>query len=115
VIESWSGYFILTTPEGEPAKLESKEEEAYADAHTHVPHLKRDFTPYGKTFFGFYTGTKDPYPGFVSDNEQFARELTAAGIPHVFKLYEGAHDQDFWNEHQDEWLGGAVDRLDRPR
>jgi putative tributyrin esterase len=115
VIESWSGYFILTTPEGEPAKLESKEEEAYADAHTHVPHLKRDFTAYGKTFFGFYTGTKDPYPGFVDDNEQFARELTAAGIPHVFKLYEGAHDQDFWNEHQDDWLGGAVDRLDKPR
>jgi len=115
VIESWSGYFILTTPTGEPAKLESAEDEAYADAHTHVPHLKQDFAPYGKTFFGFYTGTKDPYPGFVADNKRFARELTAAGVPHVFRLYEGAHNQDFWNEHQDDWLGRAVDRLDRPQ
>jgi enterochelin esterase-like enzyme len=114
VIESWSGYFILTDPDGNPAKLDATEE-AYSDAHTHVPHLKSDFAPYGKTFFGFYTGTKDPYPGFVEDNERFAAELTAAGIPHVFKLYEGAHNQDFWNEHQDDWLGGAVDRLDKPQ
>ncbi len=115
VIESWSGYFILTDPDGNPAKLDSAEEDAYADAHTHVPHLNADFAPYGKTFFGFYTGTKDPYPGFVDDNKRFADELTAAGIPHVFELYEGAHNQEFWNEHQDDWLGGAVDRLDKPQ
>jgi S-formylglutathione hydrolase FrmB len=88
VIESWSGYFVLTTPEGEPAKLESKEAADYASAHASVPQLERRFAPYGKTFFGFYTGTKDPY--------------------------EGAHNSAFWAKHQDEWLGGAVDRLDPP-
>jgi enterochelin esterase-like enzyme len=41
-------------------------------------------------------------------------ELTAAGIPHVFELYDGAHDEAFWDAHQDEWLGAAVDRLDPP-
>jgi enterochelin esterase-like enzyme len=114
VIESWSGYFVLTTPEGEPAKLESKEAADYASAHASVPQLEQRFAPYGQTFFGFYTGTKDPYPGFVKDNVRLSRELRAAGIPHVFKLYEGAHNSAFWAKHQDEWLGSAVERLDPP-
>ena len=41
-------------------------------------------------------------------------ELTAAGIPHVFKLYQGGHNGTFWREHQDEWLAEAVNRLDPP-
>jgi enterochelin esterase-like enzyme len=45
---------------------------------------------------------------------RLSEELTAAGIPHVFQLYEGAHDQAFWTEHQDQWLAGAVERLDPP-
>jgi enterochelin esterase-like enzyme len=106
---------VLTTPEGKPQDLGSPEANAHASAHAHVPHIREAFEKYGRTFFGFYTGTKDPYPGFVSDNKRFSRELTAAGVPHVFKLYEGAHNQAFWNTHQDEWLGGAVDRLDKPQ
>jgi enterochelin esterase-like enzyme len=112
VIESWSGYFILTDPDGNPKKLDSKDADDYASAHASVPQLKARFAPFGKTFFGFYTGTKDPYPGFVKDNVTLSRELRAAGIPHVFRLYEGAHNSGFWAQHQDEWLGGAVDRLD---
>lgn len=72
------------------------------------------FAPYSKTFFGFYIGAQDPYPGFVQDNERLDKELTEAAIPHVFELYQGAHDPTFWREHQDEWLGAAVDRLDPP-
>jgi putative tributyrin esterase len=112
VIESWSGYFVLTTPEGEPAQLESQEANDYASAHASVPQLEARFAPYGRTFFGFYTGTRDPYPGFVKDNVRLSRELKAAGIPHVFKLYEGAHNRAFWAKHQDSWLGAAVERLD---
>jgi len=114
VIESWSGYFVLTTPEGKPKDLGSPEANAHASAHAHVPELKGTFAPYGKTFFGFYIGAQDPYPGFVEDNEQLDQELTEAGIPHVFELYQGAHDASFWREHQDEWLGAAVERLDPP-
>jgi len=114
VIESWSGYFVLTTPEGKPLDLGSPESNANASAHASVPELEQRFGAYPKTFFGFYIGAQDEYPGFVEDNERLSHELTAAGIPHVFKLYEGAHNSAFWSEHQDEWLGGAVERLDAP-
>ena len=114
VIESWSGYFVLTTPEGKPHDLGSAEANANASAHASVPELKEKFGPYPKTYFGFYIGSEDPYPGFVEDNVRLSEELTAAGIPHVFQLYEGAHDQAFWTEHQDQWLAGAVERLDPP-
>ncbi len=114
VIESWSGYFVLTDPDGKPLDLGSTEANADASAHANVSKLKEKFGPYPATFFGFYIGRQDPYPGFVEDNARLSEELTAAGIPHVFKLYEGAHDEAFWDAHQDEWLGAAVDRLDPP-
>jgi len=114
VIESWSGYFVLTDPDGTPKDLGSAEANADASAHAHVAHLKDEFRPYGKTFFGFYIGAQDPYNGFVDDNKALNRELTEAGIPHVFEIYQGAHDGAFWREHQDEWLSAAVERLDPP-
>jgi enterochelin esterase-like enzyme len=114
VIESWSGYFVLTDPDGTPKDLGSAEANADASAHAHVPHLKDEFRPYGKTFFGFYIGAQDPYNGFVDDNKALDTELTEAGIPHVFEIYQGAHDGTFWREHQDEWLAAAVARLDPP-
>jgi enterochelin esterase-like enzyme len=114
VIESWSGYFVLTTPEGKPKDLGSAEANADASAHAHVDHLEDEFRPYGKTFFGFYIGAQDPYTDFVPDNQALDKELTDAGIPHVFELYQGGHDGTFWREHQDEWLAAAVERLDPP-
>jgi enterochelin esterase-like enzyme len=79
-----------------------------------VPTLKRSFGRYGATYFGFYVGSNDPYPGFLDDNKLFDRELREAKIKHLFRIYEGAHNNAFWAEHQDEWLAGAVERLDRP-
>jgi enterochelin esterase-like enzyme len=114
VIESWSGYFTITDPDGKPLDLGSVEANADATAHAAVPQLKREFARYPKTFFGFYIGTKDPYTDFIADNKQLDRELTAAGIPHVFALYPGAHTGTFWRMHQDQWLDGAVDRLSPP-
>jgi enterochelin esterase-like enzyme len=111
VTESWSGYFVITDPTGKPLDLGSVEANADASAHANVPRLKREFARYGKTFFGFYIGTRDPYTNFISDNKRLDRELTAAGIPHVFTLYPGAHNGSFWRTHQDQWLDGAVDRL----
>ena len=114
VIESWSGYFIITDPTGKPLDLGSVEANADASAHAAVPKLKREFERYPKTFFGFYIGSYDPYTNFIADNKRLDRELTAAGIPHVFAVYPGAHRGAFWRQHQDQWLDGAVDRLDPP-
>ncbi len=114
VVESWSGYFEITDPDGHPLDLGSVEANADASAHASVPFLKRRFAPYGATFFGFYIGTRDPYTNFIADNKRLDRELTAAGIPHVFRLYPGAHNGTFWRMHQDQWLDTAVDRLDPP-
>ena len=97
VIESWSGYFVLTDPDGKPLDLGSTEANADASAHGNVSKLKEKFAPYPATFFGFYIGRQDPYPGFVEDNVRLSDELTAAGIPHVFELYDGAHDEAFWD------------------
>jgi enterochelin esterase-like enzyme len=114
VIESWSGYFEITDPDGKPLDLGSVEANADASAHAHVAALKREFARYGKTFVGFYIGTDDAYTNFIADNKLLDRELTAAGIPHVFALYPGAHTGAFWRAHQDQWLDGAVERLDPP-
>ena len=114
VIESWSGYFEITDPDGKPLDLGSVEANADASAHASVPSLKRRFAPYRATFFGFYIGTSDPYTNFIADNKRLDRELSAAGIPHFFALYPGAHEGAFWRMHQDQWLDGAVERLDPP-
>ena len=114
VVEAWSGYFSATNPAGKPLDLGSAPANAFANAHTAVPTLKRELGRFPKTFFGFYIGNKDPYPGFVADNKQLSRELTAAGVPHRFRIYDGAHNFAFWNRHQDEWLAAAVERLDPP-
>ena len=114
LVESWSGYFEITDPDGKPLDLGSVEANADGSAHAKVPSLRRQFAAYGTTFFGFYIGTKDPYTHFIDDNERLDRELTAAGIPHVFRLYPGAHDGTFWRTHQDQWLDGAVERLAAP-
>jgi enterochelin esterase-like enzyme len=115
VIESWSGYFHITTPEGKALDLGSDEANAEASAHASVPQIEHRFRLYGRTFFGFYIGNKDPYPGFVADNVRLSRELKEAGVPHTFRIYRGAHDAAFWDQHQDEWLSGAVGHLDQPR
>lgn len=114
VIESWSGYFRITTPEGRTLDLGSDAANADASAHATVSQIGDLFRPYGPTFFGFYIGNQDPYPGFVGDNVRLSNELRAARIPHTFRIYRGSHNSTFWAQHQDEWLAGAVSHLDKP-
>jgi len=112
VIESWSGYFYATDEEGYPLDLGSPALNAYANAHAFAQRLKAEFARYPRTLFGFFIGTEDPYPGFVADSKLLSRELSAARVPHLFRLYTGGHDDAFWSRHQDEWLAAAVRRLD---
>ncbi len=110
-IESWSGYFHATTPDGTgPMQFRQRSAAVAADAHSLVP-LVAPTLRHRRTLLAFYTGDADPYPGFTAENRQFDRELTAAGVPHRFAVYHGGHDDGFWLAHAQGWLEMALHAL----
>lgn len=111
VVESWSGYFHATTPDGSaPMQFNAPGKAAYADAHRLVGSLPKALRRY-PTLIGFFTGAADPYPGFTAENRSFDRELTAAEVPHRFAVYPGGHSQTLWLTHADAWLGQVLQTL----
>ena len=111
VVESWSGYFHPTDPAGERAlDLGTARANAHANAHAFVKTLRRGFAS-RLTFFAFYVGRGDAR--FRDENRAFHRELTAAGVPHLFRIYPGGHEQSVWSAHARAWLAVAVDHLAR--
>jgi putative tributyrin esterase len=104
VIESWSGYFQPTNPAGTAAIPHTPAQ----SAHTLVPKLRTDERR-RPTFFAFYVGARDTL--FRAENEQLDRELRAAGVPHVFEVYRGGHEQAVWRAHARAWLVLALDHL----
>jgi S-formylglutathione hydrolase FrmB len=112
VVESWSGYFRPTTPAGDAAlDLGSPGANTRANAHSFVRLLRIVFKE-RPTFFGFYVGSGDTR--FRAENELLDRELTQAGVPHLFRIYPGAHEPGFWQAHAAEWLRLALDNLASP-
>ena len=65
------------------------------------------------TFFAFYVGRGDRR--FRAENEQLHDELLSAGVPHLFRLYPGAHEQRVWTAHARAWLALALEHLTRAR
>jgi S-formylglutathione hydrolase FrmB len=113
VVESWSGYFHPTDPAGENAlDLGTERANANASAHAFVSSLRRGFAR-RPTFFAFYVGRDDAR--FREENRRFHRELTAVGVPHMFRIYPGGHEQSVWSAHAQAWLTVAVDHLAPPR
>jgi S-formylglutathione hydrolase FrmB len=111
VIESWSGYFHPTTPDGSaPMRFARPGKAAAADAHRLVPGLASKLRQ-NPTLIGFFSGAADPYPGFTAENRAFDRELTAAGVPHRFAIYPGGHDVQLWLAHARDWLAQAFAAL----
>jgi len=111
VVESWSGYFHPTDAAGVHAlDLGSQRANANASAHAFVTTLRRGFAR-RPTFFAFYVGSGDAR--FRNENRVFHRELAAAGVPHLFRIYPGGHQQSVWNAHARAWLAVAVDHLAR--
>jgi enterochelin esterase-like enzyme len=109
VVESWSGYFHPTDPAGVKAlDLGSPSANVRASAHSFVRGLRRGFAR-RPTFFAFYVGKEDAR--FRAENGRFDRELTAAHVPHVFRVYPGGHEQSVWSAHAKAWLALAVDHL----
>ncbi len=105
VVESWSGYFHPTNPDGTaPLDLGSKVANDWANAHKLIPKLRQLLTlSGGHGYFAFYVGTNDSL--FRAENEQLYREIRAAGIRRVvFHLYTGGHGWSLWSEHAETWL-----------
>jgi enterochelin esterase-like enzyme len=109
VIESWSGYFHPTTPDGDgPLDLGDYRANRLASAHAYVRRALGLYTRH-PTFLGFYVGDRDAR--FQKENEQLDRELTRARVPHSFAVYPGAHSGWFWDQHEDDWIVTALDHL----
>jgi putative tributyrin esterase len=104
VVESWSGYFRPTDPSGTRVLPHTLAQSAHALLAT----LKADERR-RPTFFAFYVGSEDKR--FRAENEQLDDELRAAGIPHVFRIYPGAHEQSVWAAHAHVWLALALSHL----
>ena len=107
VIESWSGYFHPTDPTGTRALNRGGE----AVVQSLIPQLKREL-PSRPTFVGFYVGNGDLR--FRAENVQLDSELRAAGVPHTFDVYPGAHMTTLWQRHATTWLTLALHRLAKP-
>ncbi|HEY5059646.1 MAG TPA: alpha/beta hydrolase-fold protein [Gaiellaceae bacterium] len=109
VVESWSGYFHPTDPTGtKPLDLGSEAKNSSADVHKQAEAAAARLKQL-PTFIAFYVGRADWR--FSAENEQLNQELTRAGIPHVFRLYAGGHDQRLWQRYAPEWLSLALAHL----
>ena len=106
-IESWSGYFHPTDPTG----LISISSSPWLSAHSFVASLRRAFAV-NRTYLGFYVGADDGR--FRAENVQFARELSRARVPFVFRMYPGGHSQRLWTAEAPSWLSALVGHLARP-
>jgi enterochelin esterase-like enzyme len=109
VVESWSGYFHPTDPGGTHAlDLGSNAANARASAHAQIGALLRD-EKQRSTLLAFYVGSNDGR--FLAENKRFHAELTAARIPHVFRVYPGGHESAVWSAHARDWLLLALKHL----
>jgi len=110
-VESWSGYFHPTDPTGAyPLDLGSPAKNAAANVHRQFMKIEArlDALP---LYIAFYIGRQDPTGSFVAENEQLNQELSAAGVAHVFRLYQGGHQQSLWSAEATQWLNLALNHL----
>jgi len=115
-VESWSGYFHPTDPDGTKAlDLGSKASNDWASAHKLLGRIRAYVGPSGgHGYFAFYVGTNDSL--FRSENEQLYREIRAAGISGVvFRLYPGGHGWSLWSTHAETWLVNGLAVAAKPR
>jgi enterochelin esterase-like enzyme len=113
-VESWSGYFHATNPEGTAAlELGSIEADDWANAHKLLPAAKRLLTAYSTpTYYAFYVGAGDTR--FREENLEFAAELRNAGLSVGFEVYPGGHNWTLWNAHATSWVGTALSVAAKP-
>jgi len=97
-VQSWSGYFHPTDPTGRlPLDLGSSAANTRASVHAQIRARAS-----ARLAIAFYVGSSDTR--FLQENRLLDRELRAAGIAHVFKVYFGGHSHALWQEHAAHWL-----------
>jgi S-formylglutathione hydrolase FrmB len=115
VVESWSGYFHATNPQGTAAlDLGTSDANERADVHKQIASVKRFLASSTPTYFAFYVGTNDAR--FRTENLEFYAELRRAGLSQiVFHLYRGGHNWALWTRHAVTWLEKALSVAADPR
>jgi S-formylglutathione hydrolase FrmB len=104
VIESWSGYFHPTDPTGTKALQLGPHDDVHEQLQATRGVIKKLHTT-----IAFYIGNGDSR--FIAENRQLNGELTAAGIPHTFRVYTGGHEQRLWSQYATPWLALALGHL----
>jgi enterochelin esterase-like enzyme len=104
VIQSWSGYFHPTDPSGTKAIDLGPDNDVHRQLLATRAQLLRLHTT-----VAFYIGDSDSR--FAAENRQLNLELSRAGIPHVFRVYPGGHEQQLWERYATAWLSLALANL----
>jgi enterochelin esterase family protein len=104
VIQSWSGYFHPTDPSGTKAIDLGPDNDVHRQLLTTRAQLRRLHTA-----VAFYIGDSDSR--FAAENRQLNLELSRAGIPHVFRVYSGGHEQQLWQRYAKAWLSMGLAHL----
>ena len=109
VVESWSGYFHPTNPAGTaPLDLGSKSDNDAANVHSQTKRVLASLRRL-PTLIAFYVGRADTR--FAAENELLNQELSREGVDHVFRMYEGGHEQSLWSRYAASWLTLALAHL----
>ena len=104
VVQSWSGYFHPTDPTGTKAIDLGPDNDVHRQLLATRAQLLRLHTD-----VAFYVGSGDSR--FLAENRQLNLELSRAGIPHVFRVYPGGHEQSLWQRYATAWLSLALAHL----
>jgi enterochelin esterase-like enzyme len=110
-IESWSGYFAATDPEGlHLLDLGSKR----ANRKARVPRDQDldERLAIHPAFIGFYVGRQDGR--FYKANVDLDAAFTAGDVSHLFHVYPGGHSTSLWLAQAPYWVGLALAHLRAP-
>jgi enterochelin esterase-like enzyme len=107
-IESWSGYFEATDPDGTHVL------DLGSGSANQAARVPRDagldaVLAQHPTFIGFHVGRQDDR--FLQDDVQFDKALTSHHVRHQFRTYPGGHSAALWRTEAPQWVDSALDSL----
>jgi enterochelin esterase-like enzyme len=111
-VESWSGYSAATDPSGLQV-LDLGSKKANRKARVRRGHRLSRMLTKQPVFIGFYVGRQDDR--FLAANVGLDKTFDMNRIPHVFRIYEGGHEQSLWTTNAPLWIGLALHQLSPAR